>query len=120
MHAGKGPTADVIRVTETASIAPPATAPERRRLAGCAHGLHQAGRYGHAPRRCGDIRSTIATVVRPVPIRTMFPVQIDGPAEGVGRMRAVFVGETGRALRGGWTQDPSLHREDVGRDTTVL
>jgi hypothetical protein len=29
----------------TAPISPPATAPERRRRAGCADGLHEAGRY---------------------------------------------------------------------------
>jgi hypothetical protein len=34
---------------------PPATAPEQRRLAGSADGLHEAGRYGHAPRRRRDV-----------------------------------------------------------------
>jgi hypothetical protein len=40
----------------------------------------------------------ISTAVRPVPVRTMVPMQIDGPdrpAEGVARMRAVFAGGPG-------------------------
>jgi hypothetical protein len=36
-HAGIGPIGDVARVTGVGSIVPPATAPERRRLAGSAH-----------------------------------------------------------------------------------
>jgi hypothetical protein len=118
MHVGTRPIGDVVRVTETASISPPATAPEHRRRAGSADGLHQAGRYGPAPRRRGNVRPTLATAVRPVPVRTMVPVQIGrphSPVEGVGRMRAVFVGEMGRALRGGPTQDRSLR--PVGGET---
>ena len=46
MHAGKGPIAGVVGVADIASMVPPATAPERRRLAGYADGLHEAGRYG--------------------------------------------------------------------------
>jgi hypothetical protein len=44
MHVGTGPIAKVVRVTDIASMVPPA--PERRRRAGYAFGLHQAGRYG--------------------------------------------------------------------------
>jgi hypothetical protein len=54
-RAGIGPTASVFGGTDTTSLVPPATAPERRRLAGSASGLHQAGRYGHAPRRRRDV-----------------------------------------------------------------
>jgi hypothetical protein len=46
MHVGTGPIAEVVRVTDIASMVPPATAPERRRRAGSAFGLHEAGRYG--------------------------------------------------------------------------
>jgi hypothetical protein len=56
-HAGTRPIGDVVRVPGIGSMVPPAAAPERRRLAGSADGLHQAGRYGHAPRRRGDIRA---------------------------------------------------------------
>jgi hypothetical protein len=45
MRASIGPIADVICVADTAPKVPPATAPERRRLAGSADGLHEAGRY---------------------------------------------------------------------------
>jgi hypothetical protein len=54
-HVGTGPIADVVRDPGIAPMVPPATAPERRHRTGSASGLHQAGRYGHAPRRRRDV-----------------------------------------------------------------
>jgi hypothetical protein len=53
MNASVGPIANAVRVTDSASMVPPAATPEQRRRAGCADGLHQAGRYGEAARRDG-------------------------------------------------------------------
>jgi hypothetical protein len=73
-HAAIGPNADVVRVAETASIVPPSTAPEPRRLAGSADaGTGPAATQGDT--RDGDTRERSvpvpdgrsATAVGPVP-----------------------------------------------------
>jgi hypothetical protein len=68
-HVRDRPIAAVRSGPGTAHISPPAAAPERRRRAGSASGLHEAGRYGYALRRLRDIPFRSCTRSGPTPPR---------------------------------------------------